>query len=114
VIPRRTLTYYRDPGGGSFIDGTWNQPALISASFTASIQPVKPQEMLLLPEARRNEETLKLYTSTALRTADEQNNLNADQVEIDGARYEVLSVATWGNDIIPHYKALVVRMQEQP
>ena len=95
--------------------GTWNkgrytEGAQSDINITASVQPATPEEMNLLPEGRSISETFRLYTSTKLLPANSSAGINADIVIIDGENYEVLSCATWQNDVINHYKAIVSKV----
>ena len=105
---RQAITGARFTGAGSFgVTGKYVESGSAAISFTASIQPASPKEMLTLPEGRRDGETYRLYTSFELKTADEVSKVNADRVTISGRTFEVLWVGIWKNDVIPHYKALV-------
>ena len=67
-----------------------NSPTIINA--TASIQPTKGKEVLLVPEGRRDQETYKMYTSTEINGVTTQN---PDQITIltpnfSGTVFEVI------------------------
>ena len=109
MIPRKALTVERSIGG-TMSYGRYTEGTPTTLAITASVQPLRPDEMQLLPEGRRPEESFRLYTDTRLLTANRGTNKNADIVTIDGTRYEVLSCATWQNDIINHYKAIVSKI----
>ena len=105
---RQTITGQRYDGAGAYVNGVWDESASSEISFTASVQPASAKEMLTLPEGRRDRETYRLYTSFELKTADEATEVNADRVTLNGKTFEVLSVGRWQNNVINHYKALVV------
>jgi len=109
MIPRQPLTVERSIGG-TMDHGRYTEGTPTTLGITASIQPLQPDEMQLLPEGRRPEESFRLYTDTQLLTANRATNKNADIVTIAGTQYEVLSCATWQNEIIPHYKAIVSKI----
>lgn len=75
-----------------------------------SFQPLEPDEMKIVPEGRRDEESFKLYTNTELLTA-ESNGNNPDIVEHDGQDFEVISCGDYHNKLIEHYKVICVRMK---
>ena len=55
----------------------FNSPFIINA--TASVQPIKGKEVLLVPEGRRDREVLKMYTSTEIMGVTTQNpDTNSD------------------------------------
>lgn len=75
----------------------------------ASIQPTSGSDMKLLPENRREEEILKLYTDTELFGAIKGSPGNADIVEINGQDYEVVKTFPWQNNVINNYKIFVAK-----
>lgn len=103
---RKSITGKRY-AAGSWLKGRWVEGSISVISLTASVQPVTPEAMQTVPELRRSEATFSLFTSFRLRAADVVATTNADRVTINGAEYEVLSVAVWQNDVIPHYVAVV-------
>ena len=107
---RRPLTVTRKSAVDTYVKGVLQVAAASTVSITASVQPLKPNEMELLPEGRRESEAFRLYTSTKLFPAEDSTKKNADIVSIDGKNFEVLSCATWQNNVIPHYKAIVVKL----
>lgn len=110
MIPRQTLAVTRF-SGSSNVDGSGNVTPAGTSGFniTASVQPLRPNEMLLLPEGRRESESYRLYSDTQLLPA-EKGKKNADTVSIYGNDFEVLSCAVWQNTIINHYKIVVVKI----
>lgn len=108
-LPTEKLTVKRS-GGGSWQNGRYVQDATADLVVDASVQPLRGNEVLILPEHRRTEESIKLYTTTKLRTTDEKNNLPCDVVVHDGKRFEVHTVFNWsiGTDV-PHYKVICIK-----
>ena len=70
-----------------------------------SVQPAKGDDLKLLPEGRREEATVSVYTRDDIR--------NGDLLTIRGDVYEVLNVQVWDNNILPHRQALAVKMQTE-
>lgn len=106
MIPRQTLS------GTRFIAGTYTNGVYIEGttsplSISASVQPIKGRELESLPEGRRDKQALRLYTNFELRTAEEDDGPNADQITIDGKLFEVIAVENWANHIINHFKVIV-------
>lgn len=96
-------------GAGYFDAGSWVEGTLTPISFEASIQPLRPREMAMLPEGRKVSEAYRLYTSFELKTVDTGVAKNPDRVTIRALEFEVISVEAWQNGLIPHYKAVVAR-----
>lgn len=103
TVKRRATGFYNDAG---FYEVSGEDTEL---NIEASIQPVSGSDLMLLPENRREEELLKLYTNIQLIGAVKGNSTNCDIVEINGIDYEVVKVFPWQNSVIPHYKVLVAK-----
>jgi hypothetical protein len=108
---RKALTGTRY-SAGSNVDGHWVEGGATALNFTASVQPIRPEEMSLVPENRRDTARFALFTDTRLLTADDEGATNADRVTIDGIQYEVFACDIWQNDVIPHYRVLVATVKE--
>jgi hypothetical protein len=78
-------------------------------SFTGSVQPLDPQEMITVPEGRDFSEARKIYTTYKLQVADRATGVNADTVILPEGEFEVRSVAPYQGRILAHYKVVVVR-----
>lgn len=96
---------------GTYINGKYAEGTATDTPFKGTAQPVSGDEMELLPEARRGSEAMWVISDPTfdIRTAKE-NSHNADWISIDGDWFEVLEARRWKNSIIPHYRALVVRI----
>ncbi len=110
ALPRKLLTAKRPTGATTYVKGDAQDETRAEFPFRASVQPLTPEEMELLPEGRRDSEAYRLYTETRLQPANEATGVNADLVEYESVDYEVLSVDRWKNDILPHYKAVMVKL----
>lgn len=82
-----------------------NSPTVIN--ITASYQPTTGEEMLSIPEDRRNKKVYSFFTSSLVRVI--ASGANPDQVVVNGSLYEVFRVEPWQNrtdvfGIINHYK----------
>tara|TARA_R110000782_G_scaffold204639_1_gene293095 strand:- start:619 stop:984 length:366 start_codon:yes stop_codon:yes gene_type:complete len=101
TVRRRAEGDYNDAGFFTVTDPD------IELTITASVQQVSGSEMLLLPENRRERETLKIFTNTQLYGAEKGKVTNADLVILNGNTYEVVKVFNWNNDVISHYKVYI-------
>lgn len=108
-IFRVPLNLYRK-NPGSFVEGRWVEAGETLIPITASIQPTSGEEMLSVPEGRRNRKTYSLFTSSKVEVIHGLNNsVNPDQIEIYGERYEIVQVEVWQNNppifgVVNHYK----------
>lgn len=93
-------------------DGYITDAVPVESLILASVQPMSGKDVEKLSEGERHREGLKLYTVSDLRTADQYAGTIADRVVIDDITYEVLHVERQ-RSVIPHYKAMVLRMQEE-
>lgn len=115
-IFRIPVNLYRK-AAGSYVNGVWVEGAETLILITASIQPTSGEEMLSLPEGRRNKKTYSLFTSTDINLI--VGSTNPDQVQIFGERYEVVRVEPWQNNppvfgIVNHYKFYAQALEAIP
>lgn len=95
-------------GTGSYVDGTYVEAVGATITIQASVQPLTGKEVLSLPEGRREKDAFTLYTDTSLVSL--QDTQNPDRVVISGKEYEVVKKESWQNNVINHYKYLVVKL----
>lgn len=95
---------------GSFVDGDWVEGDYIAFIIQASVQPLKGEEMQMLPEGRRNSQAVYIYTKTKLNTVDEAN---PDLLQAFGSDFEIYSVEPWQSNVINHYKCIGMKVGPQ-
>ncbi len=109
---RKPLTVKR-PAGGSYVNGKWVESGAPSEiTIKASVQPATTEDLQSLPENRRQYGAYRVYSSTQFQSLEEDEN-NPDVVVIGGNDYEIAQVQPWQNGIVPHYKAIAVRVQPE-
>ncbi len=123
ALGRRSLSCVR-PGGLLDPDtGRWTEASAAPFTIQGSVQPLKGREMEALPEGRRAGSVFKIYTDTKLRTVDDKAQANPDRITFrvpafDSTAplrtYEVIQVFEWQNGIVPHYKAIVSLLEQEP
>jgi hypothetical protein len=91
----------------TYVNGIPQPATFTNIPITASVQPTTGEEMLSLPEGRRNKKTFSLFTSTKINLI--VGGANPDQIDIFGERYEVVRVEPWQNNppvfgIVNHFK----------
>ncbi len=111
LFKSKTLTVNR-PSGGARVNGRWVPGSTSSFTIKTSVQPANGKDLEALEEGQRTSEILKIYPSTELKTIDQHISQEADIVVNDGKNYTVVHVGENTNDIINHYKCLIMRVKE--
>ena len=110
MIPRRLLTVRRK-SGGEYVNGVWVPGTVTEFTARYSVQPTSPDDMQSLPEGRRERRAYTLFGNKPLLSVGSEN---PDLVSVDGEWYEVSDVQEWRNTLIPHTRAIVTRLEDQP
>lgn len=109
---RKPQTFKRK-SAGLYVDGAWQEGTEYDLpDITASVQPAKKEDydqMEALPEGRRVEAMVRIYTNVELNVAGVDNS-NGDILIWRGSRYLVRDVSAWQSDVINHYRYLAVRI----
>ena len=105
------LTLIRS-SAGSYVDGEWVEGAETNITIDVNIQPLKPSELLILPEADRSRQWWKVYSASEIRM-DKQGTSGwaADEFVYQGDRYKVMKVENYSMGTLNHYRALAARME---
>ena len=100
---------------GTYIDGLFVEGTETSVDIEVNIQPVKDEELLLMPESDRSREWYKLYSADEIRTAKEGvSGWDADEFIWQGDRYRVMKVRQYSMGILNHYRAMAARIELTP
>ena len=91
-------------------DGKPSFAAPTDSTIQASVQPANGRDLQILSEGLRGRETIKVYTTSDLVVA-EVDGARSDELVVDGLVFQVHSVGRQ-RAVLPHYKALAVRVQE--
>ena len=90
-------------------DGRYNRGKCEEFEISASVQPLSGSMVKLLPEHRRNSESIVIFSEERLFTSDEKNQIAADIIKYDGKRFEIFKVSKWaGFTDIPHYESVAI------
>jgi len=109
-LRNNTLTAYR-MSGGDWVDGYWvdgTEEAL--PAVKASIQPFNPEEIDFIPANRRGSDRLNIFTGSLLFCLLDNDDDQPDQIDHDGSRWEVIKKFVWQNNIINHYRYIIIRL----
>lgn len=97
---------------GSYVNGEWIQGARSVLNITASVQPVKGEEVMTMPEGKRLADFVKIYTSTEIVPLIETIGQAPDQLQWHGHTYECIEVNVRQMDVINHYKAIFAKVSQ--
>jgi hypothetical protein len=106
ALPARflsTITITRH-GAGQFIGGDWLD-GTSTLTVPASVQPMTEREIRRLPEVIRTTASLKLYSASQLRPADEHAGTKGDTFAWDGYTWVVVGSERQAYTSLEHYKA---------
>ncbi len=113
VIPsifKKKFDAYRR-ASGAYVAGRWADGAEIAFTVEGSSQPLSGSELnaqlLRMPEGDRRREMRKFYSDDVLRTVDAPGKLPADQITIDGKRFEVQTVNSHSANNNSHSKYIL-------
>lgn len=106
-ITRRSL--------GAYVDGDWVEGSTTTFTAMINIQPMKPYEIMILPESERTRSWWKLYSTEVLRTAKE-GSWDADEFTWKNDKYKIMRVDDWtsGMGILEHTRSQAVRFELTP
>lgn len=110
------LTIFRK-SEGSYVNGRWVEGSTSEIVLQVNIQPLKPYEILMLPEADRTRAWVKFYSADYARTLKEgAAGWSADEFIWKNDRYKIMKVDDWTNGmgILEHVKIQAARIELTP
>lgn len=100
---------------GEYVDGDWVAGGLEEIIIKCNIQPLKPNELMMLPESDRTRDWLKVYSASELRKAQEgTNGWDADEFVWQGYRYMIMKQENYAMGVLDHWKAYAARIPVTP
>lgn len=113
----KTITVSRR-AQGSYVNGRYSEASPTTFTIIGNVQPgLKWNDLQQLPEGERNRKSLRLYTSTPLRTRKEgSNGWDADVIQYTDPLgvtedYQVVKVTHYAMGVLNHYKAVCIRVE---
>lgn len=100
------------PSVTTYVNGRPVEGTPTEYTVQANVQPLKPYELMLLPETDRTKEWIRLYSDLDqdIRPAKEgEEGWEADSVEWNGFVYKVMKQETWQMGVLDHYKTYAAR-----
>ncbi len=91
---------------GSYVSGRWIAGDPTNYDAAGNIQPLSGTDLQKLPEGDREHAQLKIYTAFALQNGDVVTRAS-------GLRFEAQAVSDWTAFSLPHFKAILMRIEEQ-
>ena len=99
----------RTIGEGSWgEDGKYSGGDIMEFTEKASVQPLSGKQAQLLPEGRRAEDSIIIFTVPELFTAKTSENKKADIVIYNSRRYEVWNVKIWMLPGFSHHEVIAL------
>ena len=107
-----TFTLSRQGSGGAYVNGVWVPATTTSITRTLKIQPMKPSELAIFPEADRSRDWIKVYCNDGdLSEGDVNTSTKGDEFSYNGRNYRIMKIAEWPSDaVILHCKAFACRI----
>lgn len=99
-------------GPGYAANGVSVKGQATTMQIYAVIEPLRPREMMILPEGERTRERVRVYTETRLVTAEESAQTMGDRVEYNDRDYEVQQCEVWNDGEDTFYKAIAVLVEK--
>jgi len=109
-IPTETITIERFAEGSWSNNGRYEKGDAETFTIEASVQPASGNQVKILPEHRRTEEIIVIYSDKQLRVNDNKKNKSGDTLLHSGKKYEILNVKDWSRTDIPHFECLGVKL----
>lgn len=99
---------------GEWVKGRWVEGKTEELEIEASVQPMRGHELVVLPEADRTKDSIKVYSVERLRTVEEVKQEEADVVVWEGKHYRAIKTMTYKMGVLNHTKTVCVRYPTTP
>lgn len=80
---------------GSVVRGRVQDGSSTTVSITASVSPSRGLDLMKVPEGRRTNGAMTIFTTTFLYVGGVGESYESDRISIGGATWEVAHVETW-------------------
>jgi hypothetical protein len=99
---------------GTRVKGTWVEGQQVDTNFKGTAQPASGRILELLPEGKRNTETISVFAPITLdfTTADPELQRSGDIIIWEGRQYEVQAARKWNAGLLPHWELAATRLKE--
>lgn len=94
---------------GKYVKGRYREGDAKTRKLNASVQPLSPREVLLLPEGRREKWAVKVFTDEPLFVNDTLAKTTASVITYKCKKFEVHQVSDWScRTDLPHYESVAI------
>lgn len=97
---------------GSYVAGKWTNGALTTSTIKASVQAATQRDIQSMPEGRRADGVIVLFTATFIQGIDESGAKQADEFSIEGETYEARTVEWFPYFDLAHYRVVAIKVKE--
>lgn len=111
LISATSITLRRYLSGTVGADGRFSKGAATDSTIIASVQSADDEDLEILPEGLRRAEGKRIYTATAIHTADQYGLDAADRLVIDSVSYVAAKINGYPGPLA-HTRVIAVRLQE--
>ena len=94
--------------------GKWVEGEKVPVPFGGTAQPASGKAMEILPDGKRNRETITVCTADDLHFTAAEPTLerSGDLIVWEGQEYEVQNAKAWKGGLLPHWELLCTRIKE--
>lgn len=115
LLTKKIPVYIERRGQGSWQYGEWVEGEAFTIVREVNIQPLKPHEIVQMPEADRTKDWYKVYCAEDLRTTQEGvGGWDADEFVWQGYNYKIMKVSNWAMGTLDHFRAYAARTPVTP
>jgi len=110
----RNMRLIRRSIPGHWDTGEWKTGDPVDSPFRGTAQPATGRVLELLPEGKRNTETITVFAPINMEftTADPDTEVSGDIIIWEGRHYEVQNCRKWNAGLISHWELLATRKKE--
>jgi len=96
---------------GAYVNGVFVDGGEVQQTIMATVQPLKNEDMIDLPQGRRISDIIKVYTSEVLTTAEDNGvDKQPDRIFWKDSWFEITSTGTFQMGVISHYRYWAIRI----
>jgi hypothetical protein len=97
---------------GSYVNGLWVEGSSSQLTVSGTVQPVPGSILQTLPEGKRDRDMKLFICDSELFITNPDTGTSGDLVSIEGENWQVDSLQSWSNGILPHYEYILIRAKE--